>query len=165
MLRIGSKNDSFLGLHNVGSASDVTFLNSNASGNAISGEVRFITTPNDIPRRQYFLNNIVQGWRQRLAYFRPMYMLINDKADAKSWDQNIAVVAKAGVTLLFGYIPPTEWRAIGGVRAYVTYANNAQAAGTQLFAQIRRMAAFDGNTGTPPVIAAAVTDTATNSTT
>lgn len=167
VVEIGAKRAIVLGVRNAGSMYDLAFLNSDASNNTVNARVDTVYTPSDQARRLYFANNSVQGWRPKTVYLRPADLLLNEKAAAAlAYDTNKGVEVKtAGTTLYFLWRPTPDVRAISTIEAYVTYKDNAQAAGTNFKIQVRRMVNFNGNAGEAPYIEATVTDTATNTAT
>lgn len=166
VVNLGAKYTSVLGYVNVASTTDVAFLNSNATNNAVSGPNNVVSTPSDQPRRAYFTSNTLAGWTPRAIYFRPVDLLVNDKsADVLSYNALKTVQAKAGIDLNLLWRVPEYVRAIGGATVYLTYADNASVAGSTTTVSVRRMVGFNGNAGEAPYVESTATHSASNTAT
>lgn len=162
-VNLGAKRATVFGYNAVNCTYDLAFQNLNATNNIVNGDNVKVYTPADQARRLYFANNTVKGWKPKTIYLRPADILLNPKDATVAYDVNKGVEVKtANTTLNFLFRVPEMARAVDLVETFVTYKDNAQAAGTNFKIQIRRMVGFNGNAGEAPFVEATVTDNAAN---
>lgn len=140
---------------------DLYFGNLNASNNTIRARMENIGFNTDQFPLLYFQNNTVTGWRLRYKYVRPSEMLfIGDTANYTTIDTNQTLTTKASPNLRLLYPIPSYMRGIVEARCFMTFNTNALSGpsgsgsptGTPATCTgtLRRLVAFDGNTGTAP---------------
>lgn len=152
VVSLGTKWTRLLGFTNINCTYDVEFYNTNVTGCEVQQKPEKINYGAGWTDYQYLDNNKVRGWQPVDIYLRPSDMLLNDKVDTQSWGVNKSVSTKAGVSLSFMYKIPINVTAIRGFTLYTTYAGDSQTAGMNITASVRRMAAYNGNSGEAAVI-------------
>jgi hypothetical protein len=135
---------------------EVYFGNLNASGNVLKFKpVSFKFYTDQFPL-VYFQNNTVKGYIPRLKYVRPADLMLSDKSSAQTVSTNKSVSTKPSTDLLFLYNIPDYMNAIVDIRFFMTFAANSltgnPSGASKLQMDLRRMVAFNGNTGTAPYI-------------
>lgn len=135
---------------------EVYFGNLNASGNVLKFKpVSFKFNTDQFPL-VYFQNNTVKGYIPRLKYVRPADLMLSDKSSAQSVSTNKNVSAKLSTDLLFMWNIPDYMNAIVDIRFFMTFAASSltgnPSGASKIQMDLRRMIAFDGNTGTAPYI-------------
>ncbi len=131
---------------------EIYFGNNNCTGNKIRKEPLSMAFGGSNNQAFFLQNNEVKGWERRYFYLRPADMLIYDRADTSSMNDNITVASKTGVDLQFLWQVTPGIKAIDDIRTFITFAANAQAAGSNIAISLTQMAAFDGNISTSALV-------------
>lgn len=135
---------------------EVYFGNLNASGNVLKFKPASFKFNTDQFPLVYFQNNTVKGYIPRLKYVRPADLLLSDKSSAQTVSTNKSVSTKLSSDLLFMYNIPDYMNAIVDIRFFMTFAANSltgnPSGASKVQMDLRRMASFNGNTGTAPYI-------------
>ncbi|MFW3850492.1 hypothetical protein ACKLMI_09365 [Klebsiella pneumoniae] len=142
---------------------DIYFGNVNASGNIVNKVPKSIGYGGSTLQSWYLQNNTVKGWERKYFYLRPAEILVNDKSDLTSWNDNITV-ASATTDLHFLWRVPNDMKAIDDIRAFITFANGSLTAGSSIEIALIQMVAYDGNANTAPYVAFSNSKTATSDT-
>lgn len=136
---------------------EVQFANNNASGNTINKKPKSIGFGGTNLQSWFLTNNTVKGWSRKYFYIRPSEILLNDKVDTFSWNENKLVATKSGVNLYFMWRVPDDINAIDDIRAFIRFNTavdqDASVAGSTVEASLIQMVAFDGNIGETPYVA------------
>lgn len=140
--------------HGVGTYTyEVYFANNNAASNILNKTPESIGYGGSNLQSWFLQNNTVKGWIRKYYYIRPADILLNDKTDLTSWNDNITVAAKAGVSLYFLWRVPDDMKALDDIRAFVTFAAGSLTAGSAIEIALVQMVAYDGNINTDPYVA------------
>lgn len=142
---------------------DIYFGNVNASGNIVNKVPKSIGYGGSTLQSWYLQNNTVKGWERKYFYLRPAEILVNDKSDLTSWNDNITV-ASATTDLHFLWRVPNDMKAIDDIRAFITFANGSLTAGSSIEIALIQMVAYDGSANTAPYVAFSNSKTATSDT-
>ncbi|MCP6163162.1 hypothetical protein NL404_05465 [Klebsiella pneumoniae] len=142
---------------------DIYFGNVNASGNIVNKVPKSIGYGGSTLQSWYLQNNTVKGWERKYFYLRPAEILVNDKSDLTSWNDNITV-ASATTDLHFLWRVPNDMKAIDDIRAFITFANGSLTAGSSIEIALIQMVAYDGDANTAPYVAFSNSKTATSDT-
>ena len=126
---------------------EVYFGNINATHNV------FLTKPVSMDKAgswtmdQFLQNNQVKGWQRKQIYFRPQPYLVQDKSSLRSYDTNrkLETNAGAGIDLMI----PLDYsiKAVSQITVMYGFGAGSQSASTNLHVALRKIKAFDGNTG------------------
>lgn len=140
---------------------DVYFGNINATNNTL----RF--TPVNMAFNTaafpyfYLTSNTVRGWTYQRIYLRPINFLLNDKTDLLSWNNNFNLATKVATPIQVLYTIPANVKAVVDANCFLTFGLGGLTAGSNLAMSLRRIVAYDGNSGAAPYVELTNTHTAT----
>ncbi|MBP2197602.1 hypothetical protein [Pantoea cypripedii] len=143
---------------------DIYFANNNAANNTISQTPKVMGFGGTNLVSWFIQNNVISGWIRKYFYIRPAAILLNDKADTTSWNDNITVATKSGTNLYFEWQIPEGVKAVDDIRAYITFGPGSQDAGSNFEIALTQMVAYDGNANTAPNVLFSNSKTADGST-
>ncbi|MFT4271808.1 MAG: phage tail fiber protein [Pantoea sp.] len=143
---------------------ELYFANNNATDNVINKSPKSIGFGGTNIQSFFLTNNTVLGWFRRYYYLRPSDLLLNDKSDLNSWNDNITVATKAGVNLYFLWRVPDDIKALDDIRAFITFGTGSLTSASTVEIALVQMVAYDGNINTDPYVAFSNSRTSTSDT-